>query len=371
METFSAIHKEYDWEGERKRIYAKTEADVLTALAKKRKNLDDFQALISPAEQPYLEAMAQQSALLTKKRFGNTVQIYAPMYLSNICTNQCTYCGFSIQNKIPRKILSEEEVRIEMEYLKAKGYEHILLVTGEANKIAGVDYLEKTIEIARALFANVSIEVQPLETNEYKRLVDAGLYAVMVYQETYNKHEYPKYHLRGKKSDFHYRLEAPDRMGMAGMHKIGLGALFGLEDWRADSFFTALHFKYLQKKYWQTKFSMSFPRLRPHEGDVQPKVEMMDADLVQLICAYRLLDEDLELSISTRESADFRNHIVQMGVTTFSAESRTNPGGYAVAPESLEQFSINDTRTTAEVKETLKTLGKEVVWKDWEHFQRW
>lgn len=371
METFSDIYSEYDWEEERKRIYAKTDADVLTALSKKRKNLDDFQALISPAAKPYLETMAQQSATLTKKRFGNTVQLYAPLYLSNICSNHCIYCGFGVQNKIARRILTEEEIRIEMEFLKAKGYEHILLLTGEANKVAGVDYIEKAIKIAREIFANVSIEVQPLEEDEYRRLVDAGLYAVMVYQETYHKAEYPNYHLRGKKRNFHYRLEAPDRMGRAGMHKIGLGALFGLEDWRADSFFAALHFKYLQKKYWQTKFSMSFPRLRPHEGDVQPKVEMMDADLVQLICAYRLLDEDLELSISTRESAEFRNHIVQMGVTTLSAESKTNPGGYAVAPESLEQFAINDNRTTAEVTATLKALGKEVVWKDWEHFQRW
>lgn len=371
MKVFSEVHKCYDWEELQASIYAKTEADVRKALAKRKRDLEDFKALISPSAQPFLEMMAQQSSLLTKKRFGNTVQIYAPMYLSNICSNHCTYCGFSIHNKIRRRILSEEEIRVEMEYIRAKGYEHILLVTGEADKIAGVEYLEKAIKIARSIFVNVSIEVQPLGVEAYKRLIDAGLYAVMVYQETYNKEEYPKYHLRGNKSNFLYRLETPDRMGIAGIHKIGLGALFGLEDWRTDSFFAALHLKHLQKQYWKTKFSMSFPRLRPHEGDVEPKVAMTDADLVQLICAYRLLDEDLELSVSTRESAVFRDNIVQMGATTISAESRTNPGGYAVDPESLEQFSINDTRTTEQVVEAMQLLGKDVVWKDWEHFQKW
>lgn len=371
MNSFVAIHEQQDWEALKATIYAKTEADVRQALAKQKRDLEDFKALISPVAQPFIEEMAQQSALLTKKRFGNTIQLYAPMYLSNICSNHCTYCGFSIHNKIARKILSEDEMRTEMEFLKAKGYKHILLVTGEAERVAGVDYLERAIRIARSFFVNVSIEVQPLEQEEYKRLTEAGLYAVMVYQETYNKKEYAKYHLKGKKQDFNYRLETPDRMGRANIHKMGLGALFGLEDWRTDSFFTALHLKYLQKKYWQTKFSMSFPRLRPHEGEVQPKVAMSDADLVQLICAYRLLDEDLELSISTRESAEFRDNIVQMGATTLSAESRTNPGGYAVAPESLEQFSINDTRTTEEVANALKLAGKEVVWKDWEYFQNW
>ncbi len=369
MNTFYALYDTYDWSDVLDSIYAKTTADVHTALAKEHRNLEDFKALISPSAKPFIEDMAQKSAMLTKKRFGNTVQIYAPMYLSNFCSNHCTYCGFSIHNKIKRRVLTTQEIRREMQYIRAKGYEHILLVTGEANNIAGVEYLEEAIKIAREMFVNVSIEVQPLSQEEYARLIDAGLYAVMVYQETYHKEEYPKYHLRGKKSDFRYRLETPDRMGQAGIHKIGLGALFGLEDWRTDSFFVALHFKYLQKRYWKTKYSISFPRLRPHEGDVEPKVAMSDADLVQLVCAYRLLDEDLELSISTRESDVFRNHIVQMGATTISAESRTNPGGYTVDPESLEQFSINDTRSTEEVVETMMSIGKEVVWKDWEHFQ--
>ena len=188
-----------------------------------------------------------------------------------------------------------------------------------------------------------------------------------LHKETYHREEYKKHHPKGKKSNFNYRLETPDRLGKAGVHKIGLGALFGLEDWRADSFFTALHFKYLQKTYWKTKYSISFPRLRPHSGGLEPKVAMTDADLVQLICAFRLLDEDIELSISTRESEKFRDNIVNLGITSISAESKTNPGGYAVAPQSLEQFEISDERSTEDVANMLKRQGLEVVWKDWEN----
>ena len=188
-------------------------------------------------------------------------------------------------------------------------------------------------------------------------------------RKTYHKEEYKKHHPKGRKSNFEYRLETPDRLGRAGIHKIGLGALFGLEDWRADSFFTALHLKYLQKTYWKTKYSISFPRLRPHSGGLEPKVEMTDADLVHLICAYRMLDEDVELSMSTRESEIFREHIVNLGITSISAESKTNPGGYVVAPQSLEQFEISDERATEDVVTMLQNRGLEAVWKDWD--QSW
>ena len=197
-------------------------------------------------------------------------------------------------------------------------------------------------------------------------MICEGLYAVLVYQETYHKDEYKKHHPKGKKSDFNYRLDTPDRLGKAGIHKIGLGVLFGLEDWRPDSFFTALHLKYLQKKYWKTKYSISFPRLRPYSGGLGPKVAMTDADLVQLIAAYRLFDEDVELSISTRENAVFRDNIVNLGITSMSAESKTNPGGYVVERQSLEQFEISDERSTEEIVKMLQKRGVEPVWKDWE-----
>jgi len=365
MSSFKDLFDTYNWDDTLASIFSKTEHDVLRALSNAKRDLEDFKALLSPAAKPYLEQMAQLSRQLTKKRFGNTIQMYSPMYLSNECQNICTYCGFSMTNKIPRRTLTDAEILKEVAYIKSKGYDHILLVTGEANKIVGVDYINNALKLIRSQFSNITIEVQPLLQDEYELLIENGLYAVLVYQETYHREEYKKHHPKGKKSNFDFRLDTPDRLGKAGIHKIGLGALFGLEDWRADSFFTALHLKYLQKTYWKTKYSISFPRLRPHSGGLEPKVEMTDPDLVQLICAFRLLDEDVELSMSTRESEVFRNNIVNLGITSISAESKTNPGGYAVAPESLEQFEISDERPTEDITAMLKSQGLDVVWKDW------
>lgn len=367
--SFKNTFNQYNWNQITREIYAKTSSDVELALSRNKRDLEDFKALISPAAKPYLEQMAQMSSQLTKKRFGNTMQMYVPMYLSNECQNICTYCGFSMTNKIARRTLTDAEILTEVGFLKKKGYDHILLVTGEANRTVGVDYINNAIKLINKHFSNVTIEVQPLDQPDYETLMDSGLYAVLVYQETYHKDEYKKHHPKGKKSNFDYRLETPDRLGKAGVHKIGLGALFGLEDWRTDSFFTGLHLNYLQKNYWKTKYSISFPRLRPHSGGLEPKVEMTDHDLVQAICAFRLLDEDVELSMSTRESEVFRNNVVRLGITSISAESKTNPGGYAVDPQSLEQFEISDERPTEEIADMLKKQGFEVVWKDWEGFK--
>lgn len=366
MNNFKDTFNLYDWNTLEKEIYQYTSTDVEHVLLKNKIVLEDFKVLVSPAAKPFIEQMAQRSHELTKKRFGNTIQMYIPLYLSNECQNICTYCGFSMTNQIKRKTLSDKEILKEVAYIKKLGYDHVLLVTGEANKTVGVSYLKHTINLIRDHFSNISIEVQPLDQAEYKTLIKEGLYAVLVYQETYHEATYKIHHPKGKKSNFDYRLETPDRLGRAGIHKIGLGALFGLEDWRVDSFYTALHLKYLQKTYWKTKYSISFPRLRPHQGDVQPKVEMTDADLVQLICAYRLLDEDVELSMSTRENENFRNHIIKLGITSISAESKTNPGGYAVDPQSLEQFEISDERNTKDIEQMIKAQGYEVVWKDWD-----
>lgn len=363
---FTSIFNTYNWDETKASIYAKTSADVERALLKDKRDLEDFKALISPAAAPFLEQMAQMSHQLTQKRFGKTIQMYIPMYLSNECQNICTYCGFSFTNQIPRRTLSDEEILKEVEFLKAKGYDHILLVTGEANKTVGVDYLENAIKLVRPHFSHISIEVQPLEQNEYERLIAVGVNTVLVYQETYHRDDYKIHHPKGKKSNFNYRVETHDRLGKAGIHKMGLGVLIGLEDWRTDSFFTALHLNYLERTYWQSKYSISFPRLRPHTGGLDPKVEMNDKELVQLICAYRLLNEELELSISTREAEKFRNNVVKLGATTFSAESKTNPGGYVVEPQSLEQFEISDERSTELIDTMIREQGYEPVYKDWE-----
>ena len=357
-----------NWDEIQSSIYAKKAVDVELALSKSKRDLEDFKALISPAAAPYLEPMAQMSHRLTQKRFGKTVQLYAPMYLSNECQNICNYCGFSLDNKLRRKTLSPIEIMQEAEYLKKQGFEHVLLVTGEASKTVGVEYLQKAIRLLRPHFANISIEVQPLEQEEYKILADEGLYAVLVYQETYHKENYKLYHLKGRKSNFDYRLDTPDRLGNAGIHKIGLGVLIGLEDWRTDNFFTALHVGYLERHFWQTRYSISFPRLRPATGLIEPKVVISDKELVQLICAWRLLNEEIELSISTRENEVFRNHIIKIGATAMSAGSKTNPGGYSVEPESLEQFEIDDSRTVGAVKQMIEHSGYQAIWKDWEQF---
>ncbi|HVA99297.1 MAG TPA: 2-iminoacetate synthase ThiH [Bacteroidia bacterium] len=367
MDNFKTIFDSQNWEEIKSSIYSKTAADVENALASKKRTLEDFKALISPAAQNYLEQMAQMSHALTKKRFGKTIQMYVPMYLSNECNNICTYCGFSFDNKIKRKTLSDKEILQEVEAIKKHGFNHILLVSGEANQTVHVDYFKKAIELIKPHCATISIEVQPLETEEYRTLHDAGVYAVLVYQETYHQEVYKTYHPKGKKSNFHYRMETPDRLGKSGIHKIGLGILMGLEDWRTDSFFCALHLDYLQKKYWQTKFSVSFPRMRPAEGIIEPNVIVTDKELVQLICAYRLFNEDVELSISTRESENFRNNIIPLGITSMSAGSKTNPGGYEVDTNSLEQFEISDERSAEQIADLIKSVGYEPVWKDWDN----
>ncbi len=366
MSSFNDIFETYNWDDTKASIYAKTSADVERALAADKRTLEDFKALVSPAAAPYLEQMAQISQRLTLKRFGKVLQMYVPLYLSNECSNICTYCGFSYDNKVKRKTLSPMEIMQEVAVIKKMGYEHVLLVTGEDNVNVHVDYFKKALELIRPHFAHISMEVQPMDLEDYQQLTPYGLNTVLVYQETYHKEDYKKHHPKGKKSNFKYRVETPDRLGQAGIHKMGLGVLIGLEDWRTDCFFTAMHLNYLEKKYWQTKYSLSFPRLRPFSGGLEPKVEMNDRELVQLICAYRLFNEEVELSISTRESANFRNNIIKLGITSISAGSKTNPGGYAVEPESLEQFEISDERSPAEIAEIIAQQGYEAVWKDWD-----
>lgn len=357
----------YQWDLVKESIYAKTPADVERALRASKRTLEDFKALISPAAASYLEPMAALSRDLTRKRFGNTIQMYVPLYLSNECTNICTYCGFSLDNKVLRRTLSSKEILQEAAVIKSMGYDHVLLVTGEANQTVHTAYFKKVLDLLRPHFAQVSMEVQPLDQQEYEALIPLGLHSVLIYQETYHRDDYRKHHPKGKKSNFTYRLETPDRLGRAGIHKMGLGVLIGLEDWRTDSFFTALHLQYLERTYWQTRYSLSFPRLRPFSGGLEPKVEMTDRELVQLICAYRILNGEVEISLSTRESEKFRDHCIQLGVTSISAGSKTNPGGYAVAPESLEQFEISDERSPADIAEMIRRSGYEPVWKDWDN----
>ena len=368
MTTYNEYFSSVKWDVISEKISSITRNQVAQAINREgRGGLEDFTALLSPiAASEFLEPMARLSHSLTQKRFGKAIRLFAPLYLSNECNNVCDYCGFSLGNKIVRKTLNQGELLREAGILKKMGFDHILLVTGESTRKVGLDYINQSLSTLRPYFSNLSIEVQPLQQEEYAVLKSSGLHAVLVYQETYNQESYAQHHLKGKKSNFEWRLATPDRLGKAGVHKIGLGCLFGLtKDWRADAFFAGHHMDYLQRKYWRTQYSMSFPRLRPCAGEIPPEVSLADRDLVQLICAFRIFNHELEISISTRESSELRDHLLPLGVTTMSAGSKTNPGGYG-EDESLEQFEISDSRSVSEVSLQLQQSGYDVVWKDWD-----
>ncbi len=368
MTSFETVWRAHDFRTVAARIAGKTAQDVRRALGRARGDLslEDLAALLSPAAAPFLEQMAHASHQRTVERFGRTMQLYAPLYLSNVCGNICTYCGFSAQNHVERLILDDEAILAEAAVLAAMGMQHVLLLTGESPRV-GPDYLVHALRLLRPRFASLSFEVQPLDVGDYLRFGEEGMNAVMVYQETYDPIAYAHCHLRGPKSNMVYRLETSDRLGRAGVKKIGLGALYGLSDWRADAWFVGLHLRYLEERYWRARTSISFPRLRPHEGDSDSALSAFgERDLVQTMCAFRLFSQEVELSLSTRESARFRNHAFRLGITSMSAGSRTNPGGYARGQASLEQFAIDDSRSPAAVAAFLGAQGYEPVWKDWD-----
>lgn len=318
------------------------------------------------ADDAQLNIYLDRSRALTRARFGNNIQLFAPLYLSNECQNICTYCGFSVDNKLKRKTLTDAEIIEEAKVLKSFGFDSILLVTGEDYRV-DTKYLINAIKLLNPFFSQISIEVQPLELEDYKLLKEAGIYAVLVYQETYNKETYKEVHPKGKKSNFEYRISTPDKIGSAEIHKIGLGVLFGLTaDWQQDAFQLAIHLESLYKKYWQSKFSISFPRIRPHQGIFEPRCNLTEKDLLKLIVAFRLAFPDVEIILSTRESVNFRNIALKYGITTMSAGSKTAPGEYHQNENTLKQFDISDTRTPQEIVEFIRKSDLEVVWKDWD-----
>ena len=364
---FSDELEKYDWDETTARISAKTAADVERALSARNPGIEDFMALISPAAAPYLEQMALRSRELTQMRFGRTIGMYIPLNITNSCTLTCVYCGFNRHNKFPRVVLTPAEIENECKAIRELGpFENLLLVTGENPRVAGTDYLEEALRVCRPYFSNLTIEVMPLPAEDYRRLTESGLNGVVCFQETYHRERYKTYHPAGMKSNFEWRVNGFDRMGQAGVHKIGMGVLIGLEDWRTDVTMMARHLLYLRKNYWRTRYSVNFPRMRPSEGHFQPNVVMSDRELAQLTFAFRIFDHDVDISFSTRECPEFRNNIATLGATSMSAGSKTEPGGYHTYPQALEQFSVSDERTPAQVESDLKARGVEVVWKDWD-----
>lgn len=369
-DDFSQRLRLLDWDDIQLRINSKTARDVERALSTEKVTREDFMALISPAAAHYLEPLAQRAQHLTRQRFGNVVNFYVPLYLSNLCANDCTYCGFSMSNALKRKTLDAEEIERECTAIKALGFEHLLLVTGEHQRKVGMAYFRQHLPAIRRHFSSLMMEVQPLAQEEYVELKSLGLDGVLVYQETYHPATYQRHHLRGQKQDFYWRLNTADRLGRAGIDKIGLGVLIGLaSSWRTDCYLLAEHLFYLQQTYWQSRYSISFPRLRPCIGGIEPAALISEPQLVQLICAFRLFAPDVELSLSTRESPFFRDHTIPIAINSVSAGSKTQPGGYAddVPPE-LEQFAPHDNRTPQQVAHAIGAAGLQPVWKDWDAY---
>ncbi len=366
---FSEYIEQFSWDKTHDQILSYTAHDVERTLAKRGQlTVEDFMALISPAAEPYLERMAALSQRYTMERFGKTISMFIPLYLTNSCRNGCVYCGFNSSNKQRRTVLNINEIEAEFKAIKRLApFDNILMVTGENPAVAGVEYLGRALDLAKRYFSNLQLEVMPLSAEEYKTLVEHGLNGVICFQETYNREHYPIYHPRGQKSNYEWRVNGFDRMGQAGVHKIGMGILIGLEDWRVDAAMMMRHLRYLQKNYWRTKYSVNYPRMRTAEnGGFQPNVVISDREYAQLVFATRIFDHDVDISLSTRELPAMRDNLAPLGVTTMSAESRTEPGGYFSYPQALEQFEISDSRRAGEIVAALKRVGREAVYKDWD-----
>jgi 2-iminoacetate synthase len=330
-------------------------------------SLERLKAFISPAAQGLLGEMAEAAHALTLQRFGRTMMLYAPIYVSNLCCNQCRYCGFNVHHKIVRRNLSIEEVVAEGRLLAKEGFQDLLLVAGEDPRHASIEYFEELVPKLKEIFSTVSIEIYPLEEEGYRRLAAAGVEGMTLYQETYCPSTYEFFHPAGPKSFYANRLKFQENAARAGMRRLGLGALLGLQDWRFETIALGLHARALMQNYWQSKVSFSFPRIQPAQlVDLELPAPVTDKDLVQMMLALRLCFPDAGLTLSTRESAELRNHLIPLGITQMSAGSCTAPGGYQSAESTSAQFEVADERTPAEVAELLDSMGYEPVWKDWD-----
>ncbi|MFV1993937.1 MAG: 2-iminoacetate synthase ThiH [Verrucomicrobiales bacterium] len=350
-----------------------------------------FENLIAAVTPPGLEAMARESRRLTEAHFGRTMRLFAPLYLSNECVNNCAYCGFSRDNPILRVTLEVDQVEREARHLAELGFRHILLVAGEHPKFVSSGYLEHCIRALRSFIPTVALEVGPMEGTDYARMVETGAEGLVVYQETYNPAAYHRFHTAGPKRDFNWRLDCPERAYRGGFRRIGIGALFGLADWREEARAIAAHLEHLYRHCWKAAFTVSLPRLRPAAGSFEPETSLSDAEFVQLICALRLTFPQVGIVMSTREPALLRDAVLPLGITSMSAGSHTEPGGYTgegaddlhltvrgrrvelegseqAGPtrRATEQFGIADERSPDESARQLRCSGFDPVWKDWD-----
>jgi 2-iminoacetate synthase len=368
-----------------------SEVVVRESMARPEHSLNDFAHLISPAATKFLEQLSLRSQQITRQRFGKVMRLFAPLYLSNECINRCSYCGFSRDNPILRLTLSIEEVKREAQALLDQGFRNLLLVSGEHPKFASTSYLVDCVKVLRGIAPSISLEVGPMTEEIYRSMVEAGADGLVAYQETYDRRIYAEVHTAGPKRNFEWRLETPARAYAAGFRRLGIGALFGLSDWRGDAICVAAHAAYLLRNCWTASLTISLPRLRPCAGNFQPLTWMSDRDLVQLVCAFRLVFPDVGLVLSTREPAELRDGLIPLGITLMSAGSHAEPGGYTGAGQeklhqtergrmiqvqasvrsgattaATEQFKIADSRSPGEIADLVRRLGYEPVWKDWD-----
>lgn len=333
-----------------------------------KENLDDTDLLnlLSPKALDCLEEMAQKANRLSIQYFGKVVNLYTPLYLANYCENHCAYCGYNVVNKIHRKKLTLDEVKLEGEAISKEGFKHLLILTGESKAKTPVSYIADCVRVLKPMFPSIGIEVYALTEDEYKTLVDAGVDSLTIYQETYNEEVYDKVHISGPKKDYKFRLDAPERGAKSGMYNIGLGALLGLSNFREDAFFTALHGEYIAKKYRGVNIAYALPRIRPHEGEFNDINKVNDRNFVQILLAFKIFNPTASINISTRERPGFRDNLIPLGANKISAGVSTNVGGHAIEDVGEEQFEINDTRSAKEIKDMIKDLGYQAVFKDWE-----
>lgn len=360
-----------EWSEERVRraVDSATAVDVERAIRSEQRGPRELAALLSPHAQDYLEPMAQEAQRLTRWHFGRTIGLYVPLYLSNVCGADCTYCGYAVRsmNKEKRVSLSDDEVHAECAHLASLGFQSVLLLTGEAPRAVPVDYIANGVEIALQYFPSVAIETYVLDEPDYRRLVDMGLEGVTIYMETYHRPTYADVHLLGQKKDYDYRLGGIERAGHAGTRRLSVGALLGLFDWRIDAFWTALHARYLQKECWQSSVSVSFPRLQHTPERFTVTNPVSDREFVQTMLALRLFLPEVGFNLSTRERPALRDKLIPLGVTMMSAGSSTRPGGYQTyGDDTLEQFAIEDTRPPAEIERVIRASGYDPVWKDFD-----
>ena len=353
---------------------AYTARDVRAALEHETCTLEDFKALLSPAAEPFLEEMAQRARMETSRHFGNTVYLFTPLYIANYCENYCVYCGFNCYNHIRRMKLTMEQIEKEMKVIAGSGMEEILLLTGESRSQSGVEYIGEACKLARKYFRMVGLEIYPVNTDEYRYLHQCGADYVTVFQETYDIEKYETLHLMGHKRVWPYRFDAQERALRGGMRGVAFSALLGLSDFRKDALASALHVYYLQRKYPQAEMSLSCPRLRPiiNNDKINP-LDVGEKQLCQVLCAYRIFLPFVGITVSSRESASFRNGIVKIAATKVSAGVSTGIGDHEQkytgketdGEAGDEQFEINDGRSMEKMYADIAAEGLQPVLNDY------